>query len=99
MQAVDGPNSSQLEWHQDGVKTNGPNSSQLEWHQIGVKTNAPDTKIRLGTVSGGKVTSRLLFAVGGRNAADGLKITDVRLDWCSCCGCSCGLSFSTCPRI
>ena len=38
MQAADGPNSSQREWHQIGVKTNGPNSSQLEWHQIGVKT-------------------------------------------------------------
>jgi hypothetical protein len=35
----------------------GQDSSQLEWHQIGVKTNAPDTKIRLATVSGGKVTS------------------------------------------
>jgi hypothetical protein len=33
----------------------GQDSSQLEWHQIGVKTNAPDTKIRLATVSGGKV--------------------------------------------
>ena len=36
----------------------GPNSSQLEWHQIEVKTNAPDTKIRLGTVSGGKVSEQ-----------------------------------------
>jgi len=43
MQAADGPNSSQLEWHQDGVKTNGPNSSQLEWHQDGVKANGPNS--------------------------------------------------------
>jgi glycosyltransferase involved in cell wall biosynthesis len=32
-----------------------PNSSQLERHQDGVRTNAPDIKIRVGTVSGGKI--------------------------------------------
>jgi hypothetical protein len=52
MQAVDGPNSSQLEWHQIGVKTNGPNSSQLEWHQDGVRTRPRKSLIRPGPVQG-----------------------------------------------
>jgi hypothetical protein len=58
MQAVDGPNSSQLEWHQDGVKTNGPNSSQLEWHQDGVKTNSDDYCVNCGLNSGVRSVSR-----------------------------------------
>jgi hypothetical protein len=79
MQAVDGPDSSQLEWHQIGVKTNGPNSSQLQWHQDGVKTMFQITRSKFGSGIREKTTFGRYLGSKPENFIRAMRLPDERV--------------------